>query len=114
MTLSCRLPFDWHTPFGYFVAAFIQIIAAICTNVFLIGVACPFLGACWLIISFSKDITNDLAHLKVRKLSNEKHREKLKQDFCRVFKLHSDAMQLSVSQLLSIVISRTHYFTVVI
>lgn len=88
-------PFDWHTPFGYFVAAFVQTVSALCTNTLLTWIACPALGFSWLITSLMENITNDLAHLKVGKLSDPKNRRKLRQHFCRVVKLHSDVKQLS-------------------
>lgn len=92
-----RLPFDAQSPFGYFVAASLQAITTFSSNMLFICMLCPLLGSCWMIISFLKDITNDLAHLKIRKLSNENSHAKLKHQFCRVIALHSDVKQLSVN-----------------
>lgn len=91
-----RLPFDIKSPGGYFLAALIETISAFYTNMLLISIACPFIGSSWLIISFLKDITTDLTHLKVGKLSDHKNRRKLHRHFCRILQLHSDTKQLSI------------------
>lgn len=74
-----------------------QTVSALSTNMILICVACPFMGSCWLIISFLEDVLNDLEHLKVGKLSIEGNRQKLRMHFCRVIALQSDVKQLSVN-----------------
>lgn len=60
LSIILRLPFDWKTRLGYVIALTYVIIAAACCQIFFSLILCFHVGFCWLIISFVKDITNDL------------------------------------------------------
>lgn len=55
-----RLPFEWRTPFGYLIAYFIQFP---CAYFQMLVAACSLnilIGSCRILMSFVKDIENDL------------------------------------------------------
>lgn len=89
-----RLPFDWKTPFGYFIALFLEI-PALYTMLFnALTLLCLFFGSSWIFIQFAEDITNDLKQLKRNKETDRNDRI-LKKHFFSAVQFYSDAKQLS-------------------
>lgn len=94
--LSLRLPFNWRAPFGFFIAT-IGVHAALFTVLLSFNTTISFfLGACCLFIAFVEDITNDLIVLNIGGMSN-RSRNKMRQRFLKIIKLHSSVKQLSTS-----------------
>lgn len=91
-----RLPFNWRTPLGYLVAIFAQsagTYAAIISGVTSIAF---FICSCWLFVCIAKDITTDLPLLDCSKKSKPDD-PTMKQRFCTIIQMYSDARQLSKS-----------------
>lgn len=91
--IHSRLPFDWHTPFGYFIALFAQFTAAYAmlsgTSIFI-----SFLfGSCWLFITIIRDITNDLMEFNCKQTSKSSE-QNLKVQFHSIVELYVDGKQL--------------------
>lgn len=49
-----RLPFNWRTPFGYFVAMFLECIGSYSNLLITFVMICFYFGSCWLISLFVK------------------------------------------------------------
>lgn len=84
-----RLPFDWKTPFGYFIAVVPQAIDVFCV-VFNVPPIIGFMyGSCSLIIAFIEDITSEFKALAI----NERMKPnfmKMKKRFCNIIQLYTD------------------------
>lgn len=98
-----RLPFNWRTPFGYFIALLAQCFAAISTLFCGTSTVCFLIGSCWLIGSFLKDLRNDvLIHLnRVEKMRSQRNAAKLVEHFHDIIQDHSDVKRF-VSEFKSI------------
>lgn len=93
--LCLRLPYDWKTPLGYSLAMLEQSIAAYSSCASVVSMGSFFIGCCWLIISFVKDITNELNLLNDNATSGQSD-GKLLMDFIKVVKRHANVKQLSI------------------
>lgn len=91
----CSAPFNWRTPFGYFIAMVFEFMTVHCTLCAFTPVLSFFIGSGWLAITFIEDITNDLAQLNSLKTLNKNKSKELKERFCYIIRFHSDAKQLS-------------------
>lgn len=56
-----RWPFDWRTPFGYFLAWLSQSTGVAAVTLAVIPFYCILFGSCWLFIVIARDITADVA-----------------------------------------------------
>lgn len=92
-----RLPQpNWHSPFGYLIALFIELAAAFAMLFSVLTIICLLVGSCWLFIAFVEDIINDLTQLKIDEKSNATDRE-MKTCFSNIIQFYSDAKQLSLN-----------------
>lgn len=93
-----RLPFNWKTPLGYSIAFTIEGIV-ICGQVFsFVPLLSFFIGTCWLMLAFARDLTNQLTHLKYHGQTSRSHGQ-LKIKFNEILQMYSEARQLSISLL---------------
>lgn len=90
-----RLPFNWKTPIGYFIASIFFAGAIFCLLFGIIPVVCLFIGSCWLFICFAKDMTNELSNLNA--IARAKNQRELEERFAKVIKMHVNVKQLSKS-----------------
>lgn len=89
------LPFDANKPIGFTVALIFQCVA-IYTSVFsFVPIFCVFLGSCWSMITFLKEIASDISHLNKKKIIKMNDRE-LTVRFCTFVRFHADVEKLSV------------------
>ena len=87
------MPFDWKTPFGYFVAWFGQ--AAGWTADTLMGVPqfiFPF-GSSFLFIFIVEDITKDLADFNSKINTPNRNGQQAKEHFCQIIQIYLDAKE---------------------
>lgn len=95
--LKKRLPFDWRTPFGYLIALFIECMAVFSIIQTTIPLTCFFIGSCWILAAFAKDITSDLSGWNVGRLLGQRPAiDKMR--LCHIVQIHSDTKQLSVEK----------------
>lgn len=89
-----RLPFNWRTPFGYLMALICETCAFIC--MVCMGSPCVgiFIGSCWLLTAFMKDITYDLSNLSAD-VKLKRSKQKINAQFTSIVQDFSDAIQLS-------------------
>lgn len=91
---SSRFPFNWKTPLGYLVAWIIFILAEVCTLILFSLFLCFYVGFCWLIISFVKDIINELDVL-TQATDGQQSDRKISETFNEIVDLYSNVRQLS-------------------
>lgn len=89
-----RFPFEWRTPFGYFVAWLSQCagtIAGSCANFQFLNL---LFGSCWLFMFIAEDITQDVIAFNnmAKTASNENCTELIKR-FCDMVQIYSDVKQ---------------------
>lgn len=89
-----RLPFNWKTPGGYFIALCAECIAVFVELFSSSTMLCFSVGSCWLFITIVRDITNDLTYLNCNKISASNIQTK-KVQFYHIIEFYSDAKQLS-------------------
>lgn len=89
-----RFPFNWRTPFGYFIAYSIQCATAFTALCCFIPLLCFLFGSCYLFITFVEDITIDLCHFNAT-VSTKYSEKMLTKNFCNIIQLHSDVKELS-------------------
>lgn len=89
-----RVPFNWKTPFGYLMVLAFYIIGNFCTTLSSLSTICLLIGSCWLFNAFARDVTNDLALLKVNHFKHRHGREFYKR-FCNIVHRYSDLKKLS-------------------
>lgn len=91
------MPFNWKTPYGYFIAYVIVSCAAYCTFYCAYWVLCFLIGSCWLFVTIAEDITNDLKQLNINedKVSHESRQKLQRRIIINIVRLHVDATQLS-------------------
>lgn len=89
-----RLPFNWKTPFGYAIALG-GFFAALVGTLFEGSATMSFkVGSCWMIITFVKDLKNDLTLLTATDMHNINYGQ-LKEHFCNVMRQFCVLKQLS-------------------
>lgn len=91
--LFSSLPFDWKTPRGYVFAYIFEITAFYCSQFVFLPVFGFYLGFCWLIISFVKDIANDLDQLTLNECQSDN--DQTTGVFCEIVELYSEVKQFS-------------------
>lgn len=89
------MPFDANTPFGLLVALVFQTVAAFADLCLFTPIGCVFIGSCWTIVTFLKDIAIDISHLKSKQIANLSEQQ-LTGRFCRFVQFHTEVEQLSV------------------
>lgn len=91
--IHLRLPFNWHTPFGYAIALFAQFTAAFAVLYATSTILCFLVGSCWLFIVIIRDITSDLLEsnrIEMYKSSNQD----LKMRFRSIVEFYLDGKQM--------------------
>lgn len=88
------MPFDWRTPHGYAVALGGSYVAIYAVLLGVSPILSFFIGFCWFIVTFVKDITNDLSQFNATELRTMSHAE-IRERFSFVIQQLSDVKQLS-------------------
>lgn len=89
-----RSPVDWKTPLGFLITSVFEALSFFAVVLCLIQTLCFYTGSCWLLITFAKDIANDLELLNVGGRS-DRSRKKMRERFSKVIQIHMDVKQLS-------------------
>lgn len=84
-----RMPFDWHTPFGYFMTYLTEFGASVATFLCVASIICFLIGSCWLFIHFAKDIADDLSILNAGEISSNNYKEVM-DGFCNIIQSYTD------------------------
>lgn len=87
-SICFRVPFDWKTPFGFFLLLIIQAITCLSTTYPCKATLCYLIGSFWALLTIAKDITRDLDHLNTKKRHFDKH-------FYEVVQLFTNVKELS-------------------
>lgn len=89
-------PFDWRTPYGYFVAWMAQCVGGESTATIYVQFLNLVFGSCWLFVFIAEDITKDVFAFniiaKAKTTSNENHTE-LTKCFRDMVQIYSEAKQ---------------------
>lgn len=88
------MPFDWTTPVGYAIALIGSFTAIYAVLLGVSPILSFFIGSCWLIVTFTKDVTNDLSQFSAAEL-RKTNQVGLEMRFCNVIRQLSDTKQLS-------------------
>lgn len=93
MLFHSRLPFNWKTPSGYLIAFLLQAVSIFCVAQ---TCACNLnllFGSCEMLISFTKDIKEQLEYLSFLCANNqsEEQQTELKQKLSEFIQFHSTA-----------------------
>lgn len=88
------LSFDPNTPCGFFAATLFQSAAVYSLCCFYAPIICIFIGACWSIITFQKDVATDISHLKKRKIADLNERQ-LTDRFRNFVGFHADVEEFT-------------------
>lgn len=88
------LPFDANQPVGFFVASIFQNVSIYATVCFFTPIVCIFIGSCWTIVTFLKEIARDISHLRKKKISML-DKQKLAERFWNFVQFHADVDELS-------------------
>lgn len=88
-----RLPFDYKTPFGFVLLTLLQFPWSFCLIFSAVPVICFLIGSCWLLVSFVKDIQNELDLLHTTAMS-EQGRLNVTERFCNLVLTYSNVKQL--------------------
>lgn len=89
------LPFDANTPLGFCVASTFEGASVFATAFLVRPIICLFIGTCWSVESFLKDIGRDISHLRKRKIANL-NKQKITERFCNFVRCHIDVEELSI------------------
>lgn len=93
--LQPRFPFDWKTPLGYLFAFSSQCLEAYTSIASVLPMICFLAGSCWLFVCFAKDVTYDLSLFNVNSNSAGNDKGRMKQQLCKIIKLHGNLKELS-------------------
>lgn len=92
---SQRLPFNWKTPFGYFIATQLEFFGSLSIVLITFAVITNYFGSCWLITVFVKDIgENDVSQLNLN-ASGPNKKKKMIDRFRKLVYNFSEVKQLS-------------------
>lgn len=72
---SCRLPFNWKTPFGYMIVACMKLAASFSATFIATVFICLLIGLCWSMKCHIKAITHNISMLNVGKESTKNAKE---------------------------------------
>lgn len=96
-----RVPFDWKTPFGYFLILIMQFITCISTTYPCKATICYLVGSFWAIFAIAEDITTDFHKLKPKRRHFTKNFHKAVEQYTNVKELSGMKSNISSNQLLS-------------
>lgn len=88
------LPFDTNQPIGFLLASVFQYMSVFAALSFSKSIICIFIGSCWSIVTFLKDIAKDISHLNKKKIANLNKRE-LTERFWNFIRFHTDVEELA-------------------
>lgn len=88
------LPFDPNRPIGFFTAVLFQSALLYAEFNFIAPVISIFIGSCWSVVTFLKDVARDISRLKRKKIFNLR-KEKLIERFCNFMRCHAEVEELS-------------------
>lgn len=87
-------PFDKNKPAGFLMAVLFQCLTVRGVFCCVTPIACVYIGSCWSIVTFLKDIANDMSLFKKRKLTNA-NRQALTESFYNFVRFHANVQELS-------------------
>lgn len=87
-----RMPFNWHTPLGYFVTYLMEFGSSVATFLCVASIICFLIGSCWLFIYFVKDIADDLSTLNAGEISSKNNKEVM-DGFCNIIQSYTDVTE---------------------
>lgn len=87
-------PFDPNKPVGFFAALIFQSFAVFSIFCCLTPIIGTFIASCWCIVTFLKDIVQDVSDLKKKKMFKLKDR-KLTDQLCNFVRFHGNVEELS-------------------
>lgn len=87
-------PFDPNKPAGFLVALIFQCLAMFAVFSCVTPIVSIYIGSCWSVEIFLKEIAGDISHLKKKKILNL-NEQKLTKRFCNFIRFHSDVEELS-------------------
>lgn len=90
-----RLPFDWQTPMGYSLAIALLYIFIFNAAFAAIPLIVSAIGVSFILISLTKDITNELAAINRSARRIKRNPSQIVKQFTRLVKIHSHSMQLT-------------------
>lgn len=82
-------PFDTNQPIGFFMAIFFQGLAASAALYNMTTIVCIYIGSCWSIVTFLRDIARDISHLRKKKLL-DLNKRKLTEYIRNFVRFHAD------------------------
>lgn len=87
-------PFDKNKPGGFFMAVLFQCLTVCGTFCCVTPIACVYIGSCWSIVTFLKDLANDMSFFKKKKISNS-NKQALTECFYNFVQIHANVQELS-------------------
>lgn len=88
------LPWDSNEPIGFFLTLLFQGAFVLSIFYYLTPIVGVYIGSCWSIITFMKDISKNILHLKKRKILNMST-QMLCERFCNFVRFHADVVEFS-------------------
>ena len=88
------MPFNCKTPLGLAFYLITVSPSTFCILFCAVPSTCFFIGSGWLLISFAKNMRNDLSHFNAV-ASSRRHRAEVKGSFCQIIQIYSDVKELS-------------------
>lgn len=82
-------PFDTNQPVGFFVAILFQGLAVFAALYNMTTIVCIYIGSCWSIVTFLRDIARDISHLRKKKLL-DLNKQKLTECIRNFVRFHAD------------------------
>lgn len=107
-----RLPFNWQTPLGFFIAELLESVSYASLLLCVILTLFYYVASLWLIIKFTEDIANDLELLNVGGTSDHSHML-MHERFGKIVEMHSKLKQLSskiIHSTIKNLFQITHFF----
>lgn len=92
-SILIRYPFDWKTPFGYFVASLSQLAGILCLSCLYSHFFNCIFGSVWLFICIAKDVKMDLIAFNVAVKTSDVDEAELTKRFLNVTQIYSDAKE---------------------
>lgn len=87
-------PFNPNRPVGLFTATLFECVSAFAEFSFFTPIGCVYIGSCWSIVTFLKDIVKDISCLRKEKILKLTEQD-LTERFCNFIQFHADVEELS-------------------
>lgn len=85
-------PFDANKPAGFFLAVLFQFFGVCAVFCCVTPIVCVYIGSCWSIITFLKDLARDITHVDKKDMNlNE---QALSERVCNFVRIHANVLEL--------------------